>query len=204
MKANKEMLHNEYSKVWENDERMTNYCTNKAATMAVLPGGGIVVVDKQKVHKDFCFGESGYDAEDAAAAAQYARESQDYFLRENMKSFDQYIKALEESKDENGSCWLHIEDIHYTGQPKDCKIRSFQFAKTTEVIEAVGPSFLNELYGKQAKIRGCEGHLATVEEIAAILEAYKEAAADHEKKIRSYLKRFGTSKVNAWTYWRDA
>ena len=121
-----------------------------------------------------------------------------------MKAFRDYIKALEESKDENGNCWLHIEDIHYTGQPEDCKIRIFQFARTTEVLEQTGPAFLRELFGKQIKIRGCAGHIATQEEIDAILTAYKEAAADHEKKVRSYLKRYGTSKVNAWTYWRDA
>ena len=203
MKANKELLHNEFSKVWS-DDHMTDYCTNKVATMAILPDGGIIAVEKQKINKDFCFGESGYDADDAEAAAQHARESKSYFFQQNMKAFSQYINALEESKEENGNCWLHIMDIHYTGQAKDCKIRAFQFARTTEVLEETGPSFLNELFGKQVKIRGCNGHLATVEEIDAILEAYREAAKDHEKKVISYLKRYGTSKVNAWTYWRDA
>ena len=203
MKANKEMLHSEFSKAWA-DKRMIDYCTNKVATMAILPDGGIITVDKQKINKDFCFGESGYDAEDAAAAAEYARTSQDYFLRENMRCFCDYIDSLNESKDENGGCWLHIMDSQYTGQRSDCKIRSFQFARTTEVIEETGPAFLNELFGKRVKIRGCAGHIATPEEVDEILAAYKEAAADHEKKVRSYLKRFGTSKVNAWTYWRDA
>lgn len=203
MKANKEMLTKEYSKVWS-DEHMINYCTNKAATMAILPDGGIITVDKQKIHKEFCFGESGYDAEDAADAAQNARTNQNYFLNENMKAFRDYIKALEESKTETGNTWLHIMDTHYIDQQKDCMIRSFQFARTTEVLEETGPAFLSELFGKQVKIRGCAGHIATPEEVDEILTAYKEAAADHEKKVLSYLKRYGTSKVRAWTYWRDA
>ena len=73
-----------------------------------------------------------------------------------------------------------------------------------QVLDVTGPAFLRELPGTKIRLRGCEGHLATVEEIELILQAYKEAAADHEKKVRSYLKRYGTSKVNAWTYWRDA
>lgn len=57
MKANKDMLHEEFRKIWGKDEHMTNYCTNKAVTMAILPDGGIVVVEKQRIEKDFCFGE---------------------------------------------------------------------------------------------------------------------------------------------------
>ena len=201
MKANKELLYSEYSKVWS-DERMRNYCTNKVATMAILPDGSIITVEKQGIEKNFCFGESGHDYDDAAAAAHHAMTSEDYLFRQNMEGFNRTIKALEESK-ENG-LWLHIMDISYTGQAAGCRIRSIQYAKASEVLEEVGPSFLNELYGQRVKIRGCEGHLATLEEIEAILTAYKEAAADHEKKVRSYIKRYGTSKVNAWTYWRDA
>lgn len=203
MKANKELLHNEFSKAWESP-RMVDYCTNKVATMAILPDGGIIAVDKQRIEKDFCFGESGYDAEDACKAAYNARTNQGYFFRQNMKCFEDYIRTLKECADVNGDTWLHITDIHYTGQTEDCKIRSFQFARTTEVLEQTGPAFLKDLFGKQVKIRGSHGHIATPEEVEAVLTAYQEAAADHEKKVRSYLKRYGTSKVNAWTYWRDA
>lgn len=203
MKANKELLHNEYSKIWGADEHMTNYCTNQIATMAILPDGGIVTIEKARIEKDFCFGESGYDYDEAQEAANHARTSQSYFFRKNMEAFTWYIEALEEAKRTSSDRWLHIENVHYIGQTDDCHIRNISFARTSEVLEELGPSFLNELPGKQVKIRGCEGHLATIEEIEAILEAYKEAAADHEKKIRSYLKRYGTSKVRAWTYWRD-
>jgi len=203
MKANKDILLREYSKVWS-DSRMANYCTNKAATMAILPDGGIIQVDKQSIEKDFCFGESGYDYDDAQRACYHAMTSEDYFLRKNMESFTRWIADLEDAKDINGRYFLHIGDTHYTGQTADCKIRSIQFVRVTEVLDVFGPSFLNELYGKQAKLRGIDGHLATVDEIDEILTAYKEAAADHEKKVRSYLKRYGTSKVHAWTYWRDA
>ena len=203
MKVNKDMLHYEFSKAWA-DDRMINYCTNKAATMAILPDGGIITVDKQSIVKDFCFGESGYDYDEAQHSCWHAMNDQGYFFRQNMKCFNDYIESLKECRDENGGRWLHITDIHYTGQKADCKIRSFQFARTCEVLEETGPAFLRELFGKQVKIRGIAGHIATPEEVDAVLKAYEEAAADHEKKVRSYLKRYGTSKVNAWTYWRDA
>ena len=204
MKANKDMLHEEFRKIWGKDEHMTNYCTNKAVTMAILPDGGIVVVEKQRIEKDFCFGESGYDAEDAWNATHTARTSQDYFLRENMKRCDSWIRDLEDAKNPRGGWMLLVIDKHYIGQRDDCRIRDIQFVRVTDVLEVTGPAFLEKLQGTEITVRGMSGHLATDEEIDLIEEAYKEAAADHEKKVRSYLKRYGTSKVHAWTYWRDA
>lgn len=200
MKANKEMLTKEFNKVWKKDTGMTKYCTNKAVTMAILPDGGIVVVDKARIEKDFCFGESGYDMDDAIAAADHARSSQEYFLNQNMRAFRSWIRDLEDAKDINGEYRLVIQDNHYIGQPEDCMIRDIQFVRVSKVLEKTGPAFLKDLYG----ITFDRGHLATAEEIDLIIEAYREAAADHEKKVRSYLKRYGTSKVHAWTYWRDA
>lgn len=200
MKANKEMLHREFNKIWGTDTRMSSYCTNKVSTMAILPDGGIVPVDKQRLEKDFCFGESGYDMDDAIAAADHARTSQEYFLSQNMRSFNSWIADLKDARDENGRYKLLILDTHYIDQPADCKIRAIEFVKVSAVLEKTGPAFLKDLYG----IEFGKGHLATIEEIDAIIEAYKEAAKDHEKKVLSYLKRYGTSKVHAWTYWRDA
>jgi hypothetical protein len=73
------------------------------------------------------------------------------------------------------------------------------------VIDACGGSvYLSELPGRSITIHGVEGKVATNEEIQLILDAYKEAAQAHEKKVNTYLKKYGTSKVNSWTYWRDA
>lgn len=203
MKANKELLHNEFSKIWGKDEHMTNYCTNKVTSMAILPDGGIIAIDKQHIEKDFCFGESGYDMDDAIRSAHIARTSQDYFLRENMKRFNSWLRDLEDAKIAGTRWMLFIIDKHYIGQEDDCMIKDIQFVRTTEVLEVTGPAFLEELPGKQMTVRGWTGHLASTEEIDLIETAYKEAAADHEKKVRSYLKRYGTSKVHSWTYWRD-
>ena len=203
MKANKELLHDEFKKIWKKDERMTNYCANKAVTMAILPDGGIVVVEKQGIDKDFCFGESGYDMDDAIESVYVAMTSQDYFLHENMKTFNNWLRDLEDAKSANGNWMLIITDKAYIGQREDCRIRDIQFVRVTDVLEVTGPAFLNELPGTKITVRGCSGHLATADEIDAIEQAYKEAAADHEKKVKSYLKRYGTSKVHAWTYWRD-
>ena len=50
----------------------------------------------------------------------------------------------------------------------------------------------------------CVKKVAAVEELAIIRAAVQSAATAHEKRVETYLKRYGTSKVHTWTYWRDA
>lgn len=39
---------------------------------------------------------------------------------------------------------------------------------------------------------------------AELVRAYKWSRSMFEKRLQSYLKRYGTSKLHTWTYWRDA
>lgn len=200
----KEILRREFSKAWDSP-KMIDYCTNKVAAVAVLPGGEIITVDKQSIKTRFCFGESGYDYDEAQNAAAHARTSESYFKSENMKHFNEWLKDLDEARTMSGNYVLTIGTKHYTGQDEDCKLAFVESVRLSEVIDACGGSCcLDELPGKELTIRGCARRVATPEEIDIVTEAYKTAAAQHEKKVDAYLKRYGTSKVNAWTYWRDA
>ena len=37
-----------------------------------------------------------------------------------------------------------------------------------------------------------------------LYEGYVKLCNDFEKRLRTYLKRYGLTKVHSWTYWRDA
>lgn len=39
---------------------------------------------------------------------------------------------------------------------------------------------------------------------AELIRAYRWSRSLFEKRLQSYLKRYGTSKLHTWTYWRDA
>lgn len=199
----KAMLTEQFKKVWSN-EKMVTYCVNNTATIAKLPNGEIITVEKQGIETRFCFGESGYDYDDALQMAHHARTSEEYFKDENMASFRKWVEELEECKKLDRSA-LVIYQKHYTGQTEDCKLASIQIVRMGEVIEACGGCVrLDELPGKEISLWCRDCRIATNEEINLILEAYKEAAKAHEKKVDSYLKRYGTSKVHSWTYWREA
>jgi len=198
----KEMIKNEYSKAWKS-EHMIDYCMKELANVAILPDGGIISIDKQSIEKRFCFGESGYDIDDAIKAAEHARTSEKYFKDENMKSFNEYVKDLEEALEEEPKYYLIIKDTHYIGQTSDCRLRGLEWIKTWEALDALGGSaYLSELPGKY--LEKFHGRIATPEEIKIILEAYKQARDAHEKRVDTYLKKYGLKNVHSWTYWREA
>ncbi len=205
MKANKETLRSEYAKVWPRDSKMVDYCAGKVAAVAVLNDGLVYTVDKQRIEKDFCFGESGYDYDDAQKAAAHARKSESYFKTENMKRYREWISELMDVLNGESDYMLAINPRAYYTQSDDCKLCNVELVKLWEVLEACGGSACRwDLFDRVLTIRGSERRIATPKEVEAILEAYKDAATQHEKKVDSYLKRYGTSKVHSWTYWRDA
>ena len=201
----KDLLREEFKKVWGNDSHMVDWCANNVATVAVLPDGKLVTVEKHTIKKDFCFGESGYDYDDAQKMAEHARKSEDYFREKNMEFFNKWVGDLEKVLEGDPEYRLIIYPKTYNGQTDDCKLASISFVRLGEIIEACGGSvYLDELEGKEINYRGNDVRIATAKEITAILNAYFEAMKMHEKKVNSYLKRYGTSKVHSWTYWRDA
>ena len=73
-KVDKDFLREQFSKAWSSED-MISYCVDKVAAVATLPNGEIITVDKQGIEKRFCFGESGYDFDEAVEAAKVARTS---------------------------------------------------------------------------------------------------------------------------------
>ena len=203
-KLDKSFLREQFSKAWDS-EKMIDYCVNKVATIAVLPNGDVITIDKQSIETRFCFGESGYDFDEAVEAAAVARKSQEYFKRENMASFESKINTLKDILNGNINYKLTITDAAYTGQKEDCKLRGISFERLTDIIDACGGCVnVYDLPGMELTVNGRHCRVATPKEIEILIDAYTETAKAHEKKVDAYLKRYGTSKVHAWTYWRDA
>ena len=203
--ADRDTIRSEFEQVW-GPGKMLDYCVKKTALAAILPGGEIVIVEKHSIETRFCFGESGYDYDDALRMAQHARTNADYFKDRNMEHFNGMIDAITASMNGEGYQRLVIyTNGAYCGQPESCRLRNFGFARLNDIIDACGGScHLEELPGKALRVCCQDCRIATAEEHAIILDAYREAAKAHEKKVDAYLKRYGTSKVQSWTYWRDA
>ena len=136
--------------------------------------------------------------------ADYARKSEIYFKEQNMKEFDRVLAILKGDKEHEHSGFRRM--IAFASRYKeDSKIASVVFCSFGDVYDAYGDAFnLDEIGGKELTVRGDKVRMATKEEIQILIDAYEQARAIHEKKVDAYLKRYGTSKVRSWTYWRDA
>lgn len=201
---NRDAIRAEYAKIWDTPD-MVDYCTNKVAACAVLPSGELIPIEKRKIETRFCFGESGYDYEEAIGAATLARTSKEYFKRENMKHFGEILQDIENHLHLAGNYLMAIAAPY---DNTDCKIRYICFEKISKILDDLGGSaHLDSLKLGQTITEAGSGRkyrILTDEEAKIILDACKKAASAHEKKVDAYLKRYGLSKVRAWTYWRDA
>lgn len=191
--------------VWRNDEHMVEFCLKGVEWYIELPNGMIIPIEKHRIRKDFCFGYSlsRYDSEsfdNAQDMAHHAKESIDYFIKENMDGYDKIEDQILGKNRWQYSLCIPFLRIEYTGMPKDCIVRSLSFA-TGSLYN------YKEYMNKCGLVETDKGYLDYIPndiEKQIIADGLKIAKQLHYKKVMAYVNRYGTSKVNTWTYWQDA
>ena len=166
----------EQTKVWHGNQRMIDFCMHKAQV--------VVKTEKPSIKKHFCFGESGYDMDEAQASAHVARTSVDYFMEENLEALND---AIEDLKDESKKCYA-------TRSYDDSNIKHLVVIEPHRI--PYGPYASEQKMGYMEEL--------TDSDRQALLEAYMKVRDAFSKRLATYLKKYGLSKVRAWTYWRDA
>lgn len=84
--------------------------------------------------------------------------------------------------------------------------------KKIEDLESGFPMIVSKVYndGRKSYCReGSNWPSSSDEPMSAelrmeLVRAYKWSRSMFEKRLQAYLKRYGTSKLHTWTYWRDA
>ena len=188
-KTLKEIYKTDMTNYWrkrngEPNQKMIDYCMKKIALIIPLNDNDYYVIDKPEIEKDFCFGY-GYcgvstdeDYQDAAGMAAHAKTSTDYFIDQNMEPLDRRIKDLTDTS------YKIYKREYYIKQQKDCKLIDLHWIRGYEEAPK------NE-------------ELLTPEEITAIIAGYEEVKKAFMKRLNSYLKRYGLTKVRSWTYLSD-
>jgi hypothetical protein len=154
----------EYEKMGLNPEYMMRGFSNAIK----LDDGKIVIIGKPRIETKFCFDDS-FDYNRAVEQAEYARTSEDYFMKENLREYDWMLECIAKRE----VYLYHYEMTAY----------------------------------KEANIYGISGHnydscIEPKEEDYEPLERFvREERDKFEKRLRTYLKRYGMSKVKTWTYW---
>ena len=180
----KEVFKNCMIDVWK-DEHMQSYCMKQMAYIVELKEGEIIEIEKPQIKKDFCFGY-GYcgcssieDYEDAADMAHHARTSERYFIKKNLEPLEHTIQQLQNSF--TGEVFIYSR---YYSQSEANPLRGYRFLR----------------YGDELP----EGaRVIDREEVKNIIAGLEEVKKQFEKRLDTYLKRYGLSKVHSWTYLVD-
>lgn len=182
---------NELKKAWK-DQKMMDHFRKSTSRVIRLTDDGLMPFEKMKIQKDFCFGYhlSSHDTEDfdrANKMADHAANSQAYFIAENLKDINRAIGILQDPDGDD----IYLYRISYYSEeaPLNC-------------WRWIALSYINYEYGVcrgwYRDIKPC-----SLEDRALILDALESEKKDFERRLRSYLKRYGMKNVNSWSYWRD-
>lgn len=156
------------------DKGMLDWLRKSIGCLAELEDGRILLIKKPSIETRFCFGEHDWNYDEVLRFAHGTARTAGYFRHENLKGWDEFIKALTEKKD-----WDSDEVVLVSGYDKE--VVEISLARWNTEGEKVS--------GKNREI---------------VLGAVKRVRDDMEKRVNAYLKRYGTEKIRTWTYWADA
>lgn len=173
------------NKVWKGSPKMIDYCLKECSAYVPLSNNNFIILEKPKIKTRFCFGyrlnsQDTEEFDDANDMAHYARTQEDYFKEENLKGFDEAIKNL---KDKSNKFYLEVK---YCNEDKNDSLKSYNFF---------------DPYRQHKPIE--EYNFISDSDRNAIIKALEEEKQKFTKRLNSYLKRYGLSKVTSWSYWAD-
>lgn len=196
-----------YFKANNTSQKMQEFY-KKDLEFAVKLGNNYLTIDKPRIKKDFCFGygQNGIstkeDIKDACNMARHTRESQEFFINENLEVFYHLTYAIQYHIIKLKEGWDKAQEFYQ----KNEKLIPYTFTIDTPYLVSyynyprVVLEFVNwdrEQDNRIPKVK------ATAEDLETILSAYNEVIANFKKRLNTYLKKYGLSKVKSWTYLVD-
>lgn len=179
-----EYLNEVNEKLWADSKRMQDYVKKECSDVFKTSGGHYIVFEKPSIKKDFCFGhgQNGISTQEeveiACDNAQYARTNESYFLEENLGQFNEWMEMLE------GQEKLYLVPQHYKPTKVACIRSEYYFQRYEWEKEKI----FEEL--SQCDIEGLKKMVLNEKE-------------KFVKRLNTYLKRYGLSKIHSWTYLVD-
>lgn len=170
------------------------YLAKSTSNYFTSDDGIVVLFDKPSIQTEFWFGEHG--SEDLTDEARAAEKSVEFFINENMGGLRTYRRAWD-NVDEYGHRtpyhYPYIKRGAYSGQSADCALGIIEFG-----------TWNGESQNYRGNLEGDHGFRKLTEsETERLKEAEERRDALFLKRLKSYLKRYGLSKVNCRTFWAD-
>ena len=175
-------LRKAFSEIW--DSHMTDYEMKETELFIRVANGFFLPFEKPSMKTDFCFGYntdfSGHECSDAQRRRENFLKSASAFKTRNLEEID---GELEELKNEDNKVFIYCKYMN------GGKIAAYQVCN----MWSTSPRLCDNT----------EYWEASTEERKSIVASLTQIRASFEKRIDSYLKKYGTSKLRTWTYWID-
>lgn len=155
-------------------------------------------IETPSIRTSFCYADdyddySDYnDPNNSWNKCEKARTDQEYFKRKNLEAINEKIQMIEEQY----KIFTLIK--HYNDNDNIVSLNQVRWAGIFDNPVILDYHSLKELEAGTDYIR-----VLTPEDKETILTAYKQVKKDFEKRIETYLKKYGLSKINVWTYWQN-
>lgn len=164
-----------------------------------LADGSLVPIVKNSIKTEFWFGESdcgqGLTSEEANKRAHTASTDEAYFINENTKDYKDMISRLKGTYD--GS-YKYLWLANWYDDRRNCwKLDTSSICpQVTNAVECL------DCRERQMYDEGAYRKLSD-DDTARLLAGYRLALAAMEKRLSTYLKCYGMSKVSGRVFWAD-
>lgn len=168
------------AEIWK-DEKWRKYYEKNIDDVVEIQGK-LIALEKPGIKKDFYFGEHGFDFDEKQKQAAEAKKSESFFISENLNQINCDKWLLKEG-------YKHYIGVKYSGSPEDTRICCVYDA---HIFDVESGDF--DITGKIE---------LTENDVQTLLKAYENQKIRFKKRLKTYLKRYGLTKVSCSTYWAD-
>lgn len=164
-----------------------------------------VIINKPKLQTDFCFGyglngvSTIKENDDANRMVNHANNDQNYFIEKNLEEINNTLERLSNLK----KSLINNKTAIFTNNNNYCPyvFTIFNSYPQTELIQSIN-SMPYSYYERNKQI--LNSHiLDNLDLINKYIDAYEIVKTDFIKRLHTYLKRYGLSKIHAWSYLVD-
>lgn len=156
--------------------------------------GCILSFDKPHVDAGtFWFHDEGPGYEHYKQVTRDDKHKTEYFMHENLKKYDRLIKQMTERKNEYGYDLIPVFMEH-----EWCSSGLLGWGSTIYMMR----EYEVEENERDPRTRNCT-HRMTEDDAKKALAILKSEREKFEKRLQSYLKRYGLTKIHFGTYWAD-
>lgn len=179
-----------------------DYAKKTTSAVIKLSTGTLYAIEKRAIETSFCFGygfcgvSSMEESDRANDLASNARTNEDYFINENLKYYDEKIKSILAGFNVWHTCDYNEAQAMAENRP----IVALKWGSSCRSVSVILKS---DYENNRNYYRGAIVEDLTMEDRDNLVKLYKSEKEKMRKRLNTYLKKYGLSKIRSWSFLVD-